>query len=310
MTASGRTPQPRHTAARDTCRAKSSGCTTSTGCAETSVRSASMRDHPATVRSASSHCSIAVRKVGSVANSPRPMPDHCEPCPENTNASPAVPSGSLRAASGRPASSRWRSASSSSSDPAATTASRYACSVRRLAAAQIVPTGWPTRASRCAAASSPSAAGVWAESSSSSARGGPGRTGLSASALGASGRGPDRITWALVPPMPNPLEPTTRGPSSRRHRRRSAAMRRGVPPSSKAGLGRSKWSVLGISPCSMASTHLISPARPAAASRWPRFDFTDPTRQPGCGSPSANAPARASSSMGSPSAVPVPCAST
>ncbi|RGC67276.1 hypothetical protein C5N14_19390 [Micromonospora sp. MW-13] len=61
----------------------------------------------------------------------------------------------------------------------------------------------------------------------------------------------------------------------------------------------------------MASTTLITPATPAAACAWPMFDFTEPSSN-GPVSP-RSCPYVASSacaSIGSPSVVPVPCAST
>ncbi len=41
--------------------------------------------------------------------------------------------------------------------------------------------------------------------------------------------------------------------------------------------GASTCSVLGTTPCRIASTILITPATPAAAWVWPMFDFTDPS---------------------------------
>ncbi len=59
------------------------------------------------------------------------------------------------------------------------------------------------------------------------------------------------------------------------------------------------------------STDLITPTMPAAGSMWPRLVFTEPTSS---GSlfvcESAKASPMAPNSMGSPSGVPVPCAST
>ena len=46
-----------------------------------------------------------------------------------------------------------------------------------------------------------------------------------------------------------------------------------------AGSAARKCRCGGISPCRSASTTLISPATPAAASRWPMFVFTEPTQQ-------------------------------
>ena len=66
----------------------------------------------------------------------------------------------------------------------------------------------------------------------------------------------------------------------------------------------------GISPRCTASTALINPATPAADSRWPRFDFTDPIRSgASTGRPRPSTVPRARASIGSPNKVPVPCAS-
>ena len=55
----------------------------------------------------------------------------------------------------------------------------------------------------------------------------------------------------------------------------------------------------------------MSPATPAAASRWPRFVFTEPIAQRAPdGRPSLRTADRERSSIGSPSGVPVPWAST
>ena len=64
----------------------------------------------------------------------------------------------------------------------------------------------------------------------------------------------------------------------------------------------------GISPFSSTSAALINPATPAAASRWPKFDLTAPSAH-GLEPPPITC-ASASTSIGSPSAVPVPCVST
>ena len=53
-----------------------------------------------------------------------------------------------------------------------------------------------------------------------------------------------------------------------------------------------------------------SPATAAAASRWPTSALTDPSAQEPAGTAGPKARAKPSTSMGSPSAVPVPCAST
>ena len=60
-----------------------------------------------------------------------------------------------------------------------------------------------------------------------------------------------------------------------------------------------------------AITSLITLATPEAASRWPMLDLTEPTSKGWCiGRPSPYTAASASTSIGSPSEVPVPWAST
>ena len=56
---------------------------------------------------------------------------------------------------------------------------------------------------------------------------------------------------------------------------------------------------------------MIRPATPAAASRWPMFVLTEPMAQkPVRASAARKACVSAAISIGSPSGVPVPCAST
>ncbi len=78
-----------------------------------------------------------------------------------------------------------------------------------------------------------------------------------------------------------------------------------------AGSGRSKCRLGGSCRCSRASTVLISPATPAAASRWPMFPLTEPRaqkpRRPAARRRRGAAPRPRS---GRPSGVAVPCAST
>ena len=66
-----------------------------------------------------------------------------------------------------------------------------------------------------------------------------------------------------------------------------------------------------MAPCSSISVVLIRPVTPAAHDRWPKFDFADPMPQkPRRVVPDENASMSAEISIGSPSIVPVPCAST
>ena len=67
----------------------------------------------------------------------------------------------------------------------------------------------------------------------------------------------------------------------------------------------------GIWPCFSTSSALTRPATPAAVSRWPRLVFTEPIGSgASAGRSTQSASASACASIGSPTAVPVPWAST
>ncbi len=116
---------------------------------------------------------------------------------------------------------------------------------------------------------------------------------------------------ALVPLTPKDDTPPRRGcPVSGQG---AGSVTRAMPPStqSMSVVGFSTWRVGGSTPRCTAITILISPAAPAAAWVWPMFDLTEPSHT---GRPSGRSfpyvAASAWTSMGSPSVVPVPCAST
>ncbi len=73
------------------------------------------------------------------------------------------------------------------------------------------------------------------------------------------------ITWAFVPLMPNDETPARRGRSPDSHG--SASVSRETSPAAQStfGDGLSACRVLGIVPCRMAWTILITPPTPAAA---------------------------------------------
>ena len=157
-------------------------------------------------------------------------------------------------------------------------------------------------------ARSMSAAGVFADSVSTWPR--P----LAPLARAGAGAAPPRATTcALVPLNPNELTPATRRPSARGH---GVARRRHVDrqlvPRRCAGSARRSAGAAGSRRAASASTTLISPAMPAAASRWPMFVFTEPIEQRVVGArrPAEDARRAPATSIGSPSGVPVPCAST
>ena len=117
--------------------------------------------------------------------------------------------------------------------------------------------------------------------------------------------------WALVPPKPKELTPTTAGWSGAGKGSRAVCTWSFSPAKSIAGLGVRKCRLAGIWRCWMHRAALINPVIPAAVSPWPRFVLTEPTRQGWSpGRPSPRTVPRARSSIGSPWRVPVPWAST
>ena len=87
-----------------------------------------------------------------------------------------------------------------------------------------------------------------------------------------------KITWALVPPMPNEETPARRGLPSAAHS--AGSISSSIRPASQSTFddGASTCSVLGSTPWRIASIVLIAPATPAAAWVWPIFDLTEPSR--------------------------------
>jgi hypothetical protein len=116
----------------------------------------------------------------------------------------------------------------------------------------------------------------------------------------------------LVPLKPNELNPAIRGPlSGAAHGVSVVGTVIGSSAHGMYGLGLRRCRCGGTSPCCSASRILIRPAMPAADSRWPMLVFTEPIisgRSAVCVAPKTAPSARIS--IGSPSGVPVPCAST
>ena len=117
----------------------------------------------------------------------------------------------------------------------------------------------------------------------------------------------------LLPEKPNALSAARRtDPGPRGSHARSAVLTtKGEASNSQAGLGVAKFSEGGICRCASARRTLTSPTAPAALIVWPTAVFTEPRAQKPR-SPVLRRKARVSpsTSMGSPSRVPVPCAST
>jgi hypothetical protein len=118
------------------------------------------------------------------------------------------------------------------------------------------------------------------------------------------------MACALVPPTPNALTPASSGPSAG-HGADSVAIRNGLAQRSSSGLGRAKFAVgTSLRWCSISAV-LITPATPADWPVCPMLLFTAPSLQkPTSSVDSRNAAVSAATSIGSPTRVPVPCAST
>ncbi|PSK61034.1 hypothetical protein B0E53_06884 [Micromonospora sp. MH33] len=121
--------------------------------------------------------------------------------------------------------------------------------------------------------------------------------------------GSSRMTWALVPEMPNEETAERRGRPAPGQGRASVANSTAPADQSMCGDGSSTCRVAGTTPARMARIILITPATPAAAWVWPMFDFTEPSSS-GSVRSCPYVASSACASIGSPNVVPVPCAST
>ncbi len=275
------------------------------------------------------------------------MPSHCDPWPGKTSATFAGPRASPTAtpSAGSPLATA-SSPASSAARPAPATAARCAMRARPAASDQPTSTGSSSgRASTCARrrrACAASASGVLADNTQGTAAGPAGASSPRVSAVGAASptapaAGPasprasaasprgassppagapapagasSSTTWAFVPLIPKPDTPARRGRSPRGHGAASVSSSISPADQSTCGVGASTCSVGASTPARIAMSILMTPATPAAACEWPMFDFTEPSRS---GAPARSRPYVASSacaSIGSPSVVPVPCAST
>ena len=115
-----------------------------------------------------------------------------------------------------------------------------------------------------------------------------------------------RTMWKFVPPNPNALTAARRGsPSCFGNSRASRGTWK--LPNSIPGFGFSKCRLGGMTFSRSAKLALSSPAAPAAALRWPMFDFTDPSAT---GPSAPNVSCRHCTSTTSPTFVDVPWPST
>jgi hypothetical protein len=119
------------------------------------------------------------------------------------------------------------------------------------------------------------------------------------------------IACAFVPPKPNELTPMRLGVPLAFQPVVAVATWNGPRSKSMSGLGSRKFRLGTSSPCRSCNTALTNDATPAALSRCPMLDFTELSRTGASRSaPSPNTLASAATSIGSPSWVAVPCAST
>ena len=144
---------------------------------------------------------------------------------------------------------------------------------------------------------------------SSTGSGAPAAMSARPSSAGKEGVGhSSMIACAFAPPAPKEDRPAMRGRPC--HAVNSCCNRKGESASARFGFGTLACSVGASWPWRICSRILVRPAMPAAASSWPILDFTEPSAQKPLAAVSLRkAWVSPSSSIGSPSAVPVPCAS-
>ena len=202
---------------------------------------------------------------------------------------------------------RAASAAASSADVPPRTASRCGSCARPVFALKQRSAVAPGSASRSrqANASAFSASSSWAASASRCS----GRSSESGAVV--CGTASSRITCAFVPEKPNELMPMRAGAPRCGQSSSVVGTRSGMAAQSTSGLGFLKCRCGGTCLCCSAVMAFNSPTIPAAASRWPKLVLHEPTSNGRPASrPAPSAAASACSSIGSPSEVPVPCAST
>ncbi|CAM4181474.1 hypothetical protein KIPE111705_43970 [Kibdelosporangium persicum] len=201
-----------------------------------------------------------------------------------------------------PAASAVRPVRNSSAVVPSTTA-RRSSAVRVVARDRPTSTGSPSTVSNREAWSR-SASSVRPESTHGTTTG-------ACTARGASGTSGacSRMTCAFVPLMPNDDTPARRARPVSGHCLASVSRVTSPAVQSTCGDSSAACNVRGSTPCRIASTILMMPATPAAACVWPMFDLIDP-RYSGSSRSWPYVVNRACASIGSPSCVPVPCAST
>ena len=210
-------------------------------------------------------------------------------------------------AASRPCASAFRPSTNSVMSRASTTArcgwaARPTAMVKQASAS--CASGRPCSARAQRPASSASATGSRADSTKGHWRA-PARSAGGASGVGGASA---TTTCALVPLKPNELTPAMRWPLMGSQGVSAVGTRSAKSPQGMCGLGDLKCRCAGICFCCSASTSLMRPVMPAAASRWPMLVLTEPS-QSACSRSEPNTFPSACTSSGSPSCVPVPCAS-
>ncbi len=162
------------------------------------------------------------------------------------------------------------------------------------------------RSRRAGPAGTASAASVRADTSQGTTAGSGADGGCSVSSGACS-----TMTCALVPLMPKDDTPARRGRPAGCHGVCSVSSSTAPSVQSTCEVGSPTCRVRGITPWRRAITVLMNPAIPAAAWAWPMFDLREPSRSgwPG-GRSCPYVASSACASIGSPSLVPVPWAST
>ena len=313
INAPGSTPQLIHSRASEYSRQKIAGCVTLVGTSTVGSSEKNLPRGSSPVRRwmISQHSSYASRNAGSDACRPRPIAAYCEPWPGQRNATSGRSAGSsrdpVRAASGD------RSSSAACACDVATTQRRWPNArrpTRNVCATSASSSGdapFAAADARCSASCAAVCASASAERAETSSSWFARVEGAVAARSGAS----SSTTCAFVPPNPNELTAARRGASPRRHCVSFSCTWNGVRPKSICGFGFS-YPIDGgnASRCSD-SDALIRLAAPAAMTMCPTLLFSEPTAQkPQSSVWRRNARVSPSISIGSPSGVAVPCAST
>ena len=309
MTAPGRTPCDFIVSASATWIAKIVGWTRSTPVSCSGADIASVTEKPDSAATTGSIAATVAANTGSVANNSAPIPAHLDPCPENNHTGPRSPRPTA-GSRGRSLAARSRSASTRSARSLAQTTVRTGRCARRLAnvyprsrrSAPFMPPPTIQSASRTAVMRSCSA--DVAEIGKSS---GPSARGAAAGSRADCGAC-SKMACTLVPDIPYDDTAARRGwwPLVGQEAV-SCGTNNSVSISASWSGNRVKCRFRGTLPCCSARIAFIRPSTPEVDCMWPKLVFTDPNAH---GPSVPYTAARLAYSIGSPTGVPVPCAST